>query len=106
VPHIGLEQRFPADGRFTFAGRLGYFYERSPLAPGSDPVLLDGDRHVISAGAGVEFGPLVEGASSKLELNAHLQLGIVPEQHLGGGASTPSISGHFAGGGAVLGLRL
>jgi hypothetical protein len=42
-------------GAVTLVGRLGYFFEWSPAPDGADRVLLDADRHVLTAGGGVRF---------------------------------------------------
>jgi long-chain fatty acid transport protein len=43
-------------GHLTLQGRLGYFFEWSPAPDGPDRVLLDADRHVLSAGGGLSYG--------------------------------------------------
>src|SRR5262249_48608127 len=51
VPRVAGEATY-ARGRLRLHGRGGYFFEWSGA---TGPVLLDGDRHVLTGGAGVEW---------------------------------------------------
>jgi long-subunit fatty acid transport protein len=73
--------------------RAGYFFEMSP-APRDAPVLLDADRHVFCAGAGLTW-PLGTGA---LQLDAFAQWHKL--------AGSPRASGQLLVAGATLGVDL
>jgi len=93
VPRLGGE----ATGRWgqtTLQARLGYFFEWSPAPDGPDRVLLDADRHVLTAGAGLGFA----GRVLSFQLDAFAQW-----HHLTGSSR---VAGDFAVFGATLGLDL
>jgi long-chain fatty acid transport protein len=91
VPRVGAEAS-GAWGKWRLKGRLGYWFEWSP-APRDQAILIDADRHVVTAGAGLEWG---RAWSFSLDLFGQLhQL-----------ADNPHASGRFAVFGATLGLDL
>jgi hypothetical protein len=56
VPRIAVELRRQR-GPLRLVGRAGYFFEWSPapVAISAQATLLDADRHVVTAGAGLEW---------------------------------------------------
>ncbi len=54
VPRVAGEAIWER-GPFRLAGRLGYYFEWSPAPQGGGRVLLDANRHVITAGLGGEW---------------------------------------------------
>jgi long-chain fatty acid transport protein len=107
VPRLGAEWRSADRNSVRWALRAGYVYEASPRSDESANHLLDGDRHVLSIGAGVgvfDFGPTGRGP---LRIDVHGQLGLVEERRL----RTPAAGTTTAGGdvwalGSTLGLHL
>jgi long-chain fatty acid transport protein len=93
VPRLGVEA-CDRVGRARLVARAGYFFEWSPAPDGPDRVLLDADRHVVTAGGGIGFA----GRLISLELDAFAQW-----HHLAGASRA---SGDFAVFGAALGLDL
>jgi long-chain fatty acid transport protein len=91
VPRLGLEG-IGAWGKWRLAGRLGYFFEQSP-APHDQAILVDADRHVITAGLGWGWG---SAWSFSLELFGQLHVL----------ADSPHAGGEFGVFGATLGLDL
>ena len=92
VPRAALEAT-AAWGPRTLQARAGYFFEMTPSPP-EQPVLVDANRHVLCAGAGLTL-PVGEGA---LQIDAFGQL-----HALAGSART---SGRVLVGGLTVGIDL
>ncbi len=61
VPRIAAERRFSLASHALATGRLGYFFEPSPLPEQSeDTNLWDNDRHALTLGYGIEVTQPVE----------------------------------------------
>ncbi|MEM9192360.1 MAG: hypothetical protein AAGF12_24510 [Myxococcota bacterium] len=117
VPRFGVEGRFHSDrDRLTLLLRGGYAFEPSPAPPAriaerrpvnpaevTEPVplrYLDNDRHVLTAGAGVEVG---FGDDERVQLDVYGQLHLlasrthdIPDE---GGSQNLESSGAIWGGG-------
>jgi long-subunit fatty acid transport protein len=91
VPRLGLEAN-GAWGKWRLAGRLGYFFEQSP-APPDQTILVDANRHAITAGLGWGWG---RAWSFSLDVFGQLHV-LADSPHAGG------VLGVF---GATLGLDL
>jgi long-chain fatty acid transport protein len=78
---------------FRVCARAGYFFEWSP-SPGSQTVLLDADRHVVTAGGGVEW----RGRLTAVQLDLFGQLHVL--------AGGPHADGEFGVFGASVGVDL
>ena len=91
VPRVGAEAS-GAWGKLRLKGRLGYWFEWSP-APHDQVILVDADRHVVTAGAGLEWG-----SAWSFSLDVFGQLHVL--------ADCPSAGGLFGVFGATLGIDL
>lgn len=72
TPRLGGEYRTGVGNTWELSARVGYVFERTPLAADSSPNLADADRHVMSLGAGVG-APGLWPVSGMLRLDTHLQ---------------------------------
>ncbi len=70
VPRLGIEIAQQAS-QFQIIERLGYFFEWSPAPGGSDRVLLDGNRHAVTAGFGIEWKSRLTTLQSDLFIQWH-----------------------------------
>ncbi|MBI2391047.1 MAG: outer membrane protein transport protein [Deltaproteobacteria bacterium] len=112
VPRVGVEGRLPLGTRGHFlAGRLGYFYERSPIPEQTGGTnFVDADRHAVSLGAGVSLRDVAREIPGDLRFDVHGMYSILPERLTAKGSAASAIGDYTAGGhiwslGAVMGLR-
>lgn len=106
VPRLGAEWRSADDLVVTWAVRVGYVFQPSPVTARSTDNLVDSDRHVLSLGAGM--GVLDFGAErGALQLDTHVQWGPASGRTLTFSDETRiEASGYFLAGGFTLGLQL
>jgi long-chain fatty acid transport protein len=91
VPRIGLEAS-KHWARLSLHGRAGYFYEWSP-APRDQAILVDADRHALTAGVGFEWRGAFSG-----QLDAFGQLHVL--------SSSPRADGIVGAFGVTVGVDL
>jgi long-subunit fatty acid transport protein len=104
VPRLGVEPRFALAPALELRVRAGYAFLRSP-APRHQPAtrLLDLDRHLLAAGAGLEWRrPLPAFDALRLELSFADALGVARGERTSAGAD--HLSGHVLLAGASLAL--
>jgi long-subunit fatty acid transport protein len=104
VPRLGVEPRFALTPALELRLRAGYAFERSP-APKLQPAtrFLDLDRHVIAAGAGLEWRrpvPLLD--ALRLDLSLADAVGVARTETTDAGSDRAS--GHVLLAGASLAL--
>src|SRR5450432_2418998 len=92
VPRAAIESRFLLPHNFAVVARGGYFFEWSP-APSDQAILVDANRHVVTAGFAVEH----KGKNS-FALDVFGQLHVM--------ANSPSAAGEFGVFGATFGVDL
>jgi len=111
IPRIGIEATLVEDEDLSFTGRLGYFFESTPV-PGQAGLtnLIDNHRHALSAGVGLSLEGLEPLISGGLTLDAHFQWSIIPERTIQKASLVDSIGdyrarGQLFGAGATVGLE-
>ena len=112
VPRLGVEGYALRTVDLEVAVRGGFFYEQTPV-PDQTGIsnLLDNDRWVFSAGAGlslINLRPLIDGF---LSFDLHLTYGFLPERITRKASAVDPIgdyraSGHMFGGGLTMEIGL
>jgi long-chain fatty acid transport protein len=105
VPRLGVEGRFPLGNRgHVFAGRVGYFFERSPIPEQSGGTnFVDADRHAFSAGMGVTLKDVSQEIPGDVRFDMHAQYSHLPER-LTMKASPATGIGDYRAGGSIWSL--
>lgn len=106
VPRFGVEPRFALTPALELRVRAGYAFERSP-APRLQTAtrFLDVDRHLLAAGAGVEWRrPLPLFDALRLDLSVADAIGVARTLSSTAGANADRASGHVLLAGASLAL--
>ncbi len=100
VPRIGVEGRFPLSPKgHYFAGRVGYFFERSPIPEQTGGTnFVDTDRHAFSLGMGVVLKDVAKEIPGDVKLDIHGQYSQLPERLTMKSSAATGIGDYTAGG--------
>lgn len=100
VPRVGVEGRFPLSPRgHYFAGRVGYFFERSPIPEQTGGTnFVDADRHAFSLGMGVVLKDVAKEIPGDVKLDIHGQYSHLPERLTMKASPATGIGDYTAGG--------
>ncbi len=101
VPRLGVEGRVPLGHGHELAGRVGYFFERSPIPEQTGGTnFVDADRHGFSGGLGVKLHDVAAELPGDLRLDVHGMYSHLPTRSTAK-ASPANLIGDYRAGGSI-----